>query len=209
MIIHFIWIGNDEIFQQYISNYQKCIKLNNGFDSLIWRNEDCLRLLEQYNLVEQWSKLTFICKCNFLKYLILDKFGGIYTDFDILWKVPFYKIINDFDFSQKDIILTSISNSYIYKNNVGSLMDDPFIISKPNIFKKCIDYCLNRTNLKYDGEYYHKTNQLMTHKLEPVGPFGLTEWLIEKNINFTHFPQETLLDNKGYFGVHAQKTNWK
>lgn len=209
MIIHFIWIGNDAIPQPYILNYQKCIRLNHGFDYLIWKNEDCLKILESYNFLELWSKLTFICKCNFLKYLILNEHGGIYTDFDIEWKVPFQKIMNNFDFPQKDIIFTSINNSYLYGEKIGPLIDDPFIISKPNMFKNCIEYCLNRTNLKNDGGHYYKTKELMPHKLEPVGPFGLTEWLIDNQINFSHFAQETLLDNNGYFGKHTQKMNWK
>ena len=210
MTVHFIWIGNNEVVPQpYVLNYQKCARLNSNFNCLVWKNKDCLQLLEHYNLVEQWSKLTFINKCNFLKYLILDKFGGIYTDFDITWKVRFQKIMYDFGFPQKDIILTSVSNSYVYESGIGPLMDDPFIISKPNMFKDCIEYCLNRTDLKNDGEHYHKTKELIPHKLEPVGPFGLTEWLIKKQINFANFPQETLLDSNGHFGIHAQKMNWK
>ena len=97
MTIHFIWIGSNEVVpQSYTFNYQKCIRLNPGYNYLLWKNEDCLKLLKRYDLVEQWSKLTFISKCNFLKYLILDKFGGIYTDFDIAWKIPFSKIMYDF-----------------------------------------------------------------------------------------------------------------
>ena len=138
MTIHFIWIGSNEVVpQSYTFNYQKCIRLNPGYNYLLWKNEDCLKLLKRYDLVEQWSKLTFISKCNFLKYLILDKFGGIYTDFDIAWKIPFSKIMYDFGFPQKDIILTSVSNSYVYKDGIGPLMDDPFIISKPNILGNC------------------------------------------------------------------------
>jgi len=209
MKVHYIWIGNDVIPQQYIINYQQCAKLNPGFEFTIWNNKSSLKLLESYKLLDSWSALTFICKCNLLKYLVLDKFGGIYTDFDIIWKIPFTKIMSDFNFYQKDIILSYLVNSYIYEDNIGPLMDDPFIISKPHIFKDCIHYCLDRTDLKNDGEHYIETKQLITHKLEPVGPFGLTEWLIKKQINFTCFSQETMLDNNGYFGNHVQKTNWK
>lgn len=209
MKVHFIWIGENEIPPIYINNYNKCFRLNYGYSFLIWKNNDCISLLKEYNLFDYWVGLSFICKCNLLKYLILDKFGGIYTDFDIDWKIPFNKIINDFGFPYKDIIITSIPRSYLTKNNqLTSLIDDPFIISKPGIFKSCIDYCINRTDLKKDGEYYFETGELRTHKLEPIGPFGLTEWLNQNDINYTHFSQETLLDHKGYFGSHAQKMTW-
>jgi hypothetical protein len=88
-------------------------------------------------------------------------------------------------------------------------MDDPFIISKPGIFGGCINYCRNRTNLKSDGELYEKTREIKNHKLEPMGPFGLTEWLIHDKIRFSYFPQETLLDHNGFFGAHQQKSTWK
>ena len=210
MLVHYIWVGGDNIPPSYLFNYQKCIKLNPGYSFLTWKDDDCISLLKEYNLFDYWINLTFICKCNLLKYLVLDKFGGIYTDFDITWKFSFNKIINDFKFPYKDIILTSIPRSYITEdNNITQLIDDPFIISKPGLFKSCIDYCMNRTNLKNDGEYYFETGKLKTHKLEPIGPFGLTEWLDKYKINYTHFSQETLLDNNGYFGSHAQKMNWK
>jgi len=209
MFIHYIWIGEESIPPLYLLNAQKCAKLNYGYSFLIWRNIDCISLLKEYNLFDYWTTLSFVCQCNLLKYLVLDKFGGIYTDFDISWKIPFDKIINDFGFPHKDIILTSIPRSYLTQDNVVPLIDDPFIISKPGLFKSCIDYCMSRTNLKNDGEYYFETGKLKTHKLEPIGPFGLTEWLNQQQINYVHFSQETLLDHNGYFGSHAQKMNWK
>ena len=179
MDVNYIWIGG-EVPLHYMNNYNKCFKLNPQFSFNIWRNEDCLDLISEFGLTEIFNSLSFICKCNLLKYAILHKFGGIYTDFDITWKQPFLKIMND-----------------------------PFIISKPNIFGSCIAYCRNRTQLKYDGEIYESTGQLKIHKLEPFGPFGLTEWLSYDKINYSHFLQETLLDTNGFFGVHQQKSIWK
>jgi hypothetical protein len=198
---HYIWIGGSDIPELYINNFQKCIRINPDFDFTIWRTNECLQLVEEYKLMEVFKPLTFICKCNFLKYLILHKFGGVYTDFDIEWKHPFSKIMNNYNFpGGSDLVLTSVD---------PTLMDDPFIIAKPNIMGKCITYCKNRTNLKYDGDLYKKTGVKKTHDLEPFGPFGLTSWLQTDKVNFTFFPQETLLDHNGFFGTHQQKGNWK
>ena len=200
MNVHYIWVGG-EVPPQYMNNFKKCSKLNPQFSFNIWRNEDCLKLVSEFGLIEMFNSISFICKCNLLKYIVLHKFGGIYTDFDITWKQPFLKIMNDFNYPNVDIVLTS--------TNESTLMDDPFIISKPNIFGSCIAYCRNRTQLKYDGEIYESTGQLKIHKLEPFGPFGLTEWLSYDKINYSHFLQETLLDTNGFFGVHQQKSIWK
>ena len=201
MEIHYIWIGNSNIPKKYISNYQKCVDLNKGFKFNIWQTEECLKLIEYYDLGNIFSSLSFISKCNLLKYVVLQKYGGIYTDFDITWKQPFAKIMNDFNFPNVDVVLTS--------TNENTLIDDPFIISKPNIFGSCITYCKNRTNLKYDGEIYEKTKQLVVHSLEPFGPFGLTEWLNVNQINYSYFPQEILLNSNGFLGIHEQKSIWK
>jgi hypothetical protein len=200
MDVHYIWIGGGEISTPYLNNFQKCSKLNPSFNFRIWRNDDCLKLIEEYQLIEIFSSLPFIGKCNLLKYIVLNKFGGIYTDFDIEWKVSFIKIMNDFNFPAVDVILTQTTDP---------LFDDPFIISKPNIFGSCITYCKNRTNLKIDGELYKRTGEIKNYKLEPFGPFGITEWLLNNRINFNYFPQETLLDHNGFFGKHQQKSTWK
>lgn len=194
--VHYIWIGGSEIPSPYLANYQKCIQLNPLFKFKIWRNEECLQLVSEYELMETFTPLTFICKYNLIKYLVLHKFGGIYTDFDIEWKVSFNEIMDKYP--NVDIILT---------HTLTPTIDDPFIISKSNIFGSLINYCKNKTELKYDGELYIKTGKIEIHKSEPFGPFSLTEWI--KNMNYISFPQQSLLDENGKYGIHFQKSNWK
>jgi hypothetical protein len=194
--VHYIWIGGSEISPHYLANFQRCAKLNPSLEFKIWRNEECLQLISEYELMETFTPLTFICKFNLIKYLILHKFGGIYTDFDIEWKVSFNEIINKYP--NVDVILT---------HTLTPIIDDPFIISKSNIFGGCIIYCKNRTELKYDGELYVETGKIEIHKAEPFGPFGLTEWI--KNINYISFPQQSLLDENGKYGIHSQRSTWK
>lgn len=210
MKVHYIWLGNDMIPSNYIKNFQECARINSNFPFQIWKNDDCLKLLDENNLTEYWSGLSFICKYNLIKYLILDRFGGIYTDFDISWKQPFFKIITDFRFGDVDIVSTVLDLSFIDDDGaLYPLIDDPFIISKPGILGPCIEYCKNRVNLKNDGDIYLKTGQLITHKSEPIGPFGLTEWALKNKLKISYFAQQGMLDNNGYFGNHLQKNNWK
>ncbi len=200
--VHYIWIGGSEISPHYLANFQRCAKLNPSLEFKIWRNEECLQLISEYELMETFTPLTFICKYNLIKYLVLHKFGGIYTDFDILWKYPFSKIMNDYNFSDTDMILTSCP---------PLLIDDPFIISKPNILGGCITYCKNKDKSKwhYDGDLYVKTERLEIHKAEPFGPFSLTEWIQQNNVNYRTFPQKSYLDKNGFYGDHQQVNTWK
>jgi hypothetical protein len=211
MNIHFIWIGGQQIPPKYIDNFNICQKLNPKSFCIIWNNDQCLALLEENNLMEYWNTLSFICKYNLLKYLILDRFGGIYSDLDITWKVPFAKILNDHEFSHFQALFTTVNTFTPVK--VGGafvdLVDDPFIVCQKGLLKKCIEYCQTRTNLTHDGDLYRKTGQLQPHKSEPVGPFGLTEWLYTKsNIKFNLMVQTDLLNGKGYYGHHDQKGEW-
>ena len=196
--VHYIWIGGSEIPSLYLANYQRCIQLNPSCNFLVWKNDECMKLVEEYGLMDVFTPLTFICKFNLIKYIVLHKFGGIYTDFDIEWKVPFGEIANKYNFPNVDIVLSS---------TLTPIIDDPFIITKPNIFGGLINYCKNRTELKYDGELYMETGKLEIHKSEPFGPFGLTEWI--KNMKYTSFPQQSLLDSNGRYGIHSQKSGWK
>ena len=118
---------------------------------LIWKNDECLKLVEEYGLMDIFTPLTFICKFNLIKYIVLHKFGGIYTDFDIEWKVPFNEIISKYNFPNVDVVLS---------HTLTPILDDPFIITKPNIFGGLINYCKNRTELKYDGELYMETGKI-------------------------------------------------
>jgi hypothetical protein len=133
-------------------------------------------------------------KCNLAKYAVLAKYGGIVTDLDIKWKKPFYQIERDNNFPQADLIVT-----YPFTSD---LFDEAFIIAKPGLFNDCLEYSKQRTNLKIDistGEQ---------HKLEPIGPFLLTEWINRKNINVSYFSQANYLDGNGHYGNHEQLGLW-
>ena len=210
MNIHFIWIGGQQVPLKYINNFNTCQKLNPEFSCILWNNDQCLELLKENNLLEYWSTLSFICKCNLLKYLILDKFGGIYSDLDIIWKIPFVKILNNLGFNYFNAIFTVLNNNPInIRGTFFNLIDDPFIMCQKGILGKYIDYCKVRTNLKYDGDLYNTSGQLKIHKLEPVGPFSLTEWLYtESNIKFNLMDQSDLLNGRCLYGYHEQNTKW-
>ena len=69
---------------------------------------------------------------------------------------------------------------------------------------------MNRTNLKYNGDLYLDTGYLVIHEAEPIGPFGLTEWLYNNKIKLASFSQEVYLDcYNGIYGLHEQNMTWQ
>ena len=192
-MIHYIWIGGD-IPVKYMSNIKTCSQLNNGYQITYWKDNDIISLISKLNLIELFNSISFIGKCNLAKYAVLAKYGGIVTDLDIKWKKPFYQIERDNNFPQADLIVT-----YPFTSD---LFDEAFIIAKPSLFNDCLEYSKQRTNLKIDistGEQ---------HKLEPIGPFLLTEWINRKNINVSYFSQANYLDGNGHYGNHEQLGLW-
>ena len=211
MLTHYIWIGDNDIPVNYLTNLETCKQLNPNYEFKIWRDEECSQLLSEYNLLEFYSSIpTLISKTSVLRYLILDKFGGIYSDFDIEWRTPFDVILKN-EGTDTGLLLTF--NPYASMTIDGKniyLLDDPFIYSEPGILKKCIDYCKARTYLVNDGDWYLKTGELKTHVLEPVGAFGLTKWVYSNDIDINFFSQIGFIDQlNGIYGFHEQKTNWK
>ena len=201
MIVHTIWLGSD-IPVRYQVNIKTHQLLNPGFHFIHWSDNDVIKLLTEYNLIDLYNTLSFISKFNLAKYIVLDKFGGVFTDLDIKWKKPFIQIMNDYNFNQVDLILTHSAYPNFYINNkLTALLDDPFIISKQGVLSECINYRINRT-LRIDPS----TNKI--HKAEPIGPFLLTEWVHNNKIKTSVFNQENYLDWNGYYGNHEQLGLW-
>jgi hypothetical protein len=213
MLVHFIWIGDKEIPQEYIYNYNRCISLNYNTQFRVWQNDSVLALIQDSGYEEYWNKLTFICKYNFVKYLILGKYPGIYSDLDIYWNKSFVEILKYMN-PRADILVSAITHGKIFlDNNDFTLLDDPFIyVKKPGLYLDCLEFCKNRPqeDLKYNGEHFEKTGEKIIRQEEPIGPFGMTNWIKRNNINVDFFYQYRKLDTEiGEYGFHKQVNTWK
>lgn len=203
MFIHTMWIGT-EIPIRYHGNVDRFRSLNSGFQHMHWEENDVMNLLRDYGFLDLYRSMpSFITKFNLAKYTLLDKFGGVFTDLDILWKRSFTEIMNDQGFNEVDIILTRPADTkhYYINNQLVYLLDDPFIITRPNLFRACINF-RSRRNLRIDP----KTG--VTHKAEPIGPFLLTEWLHANPIRVRSFSQPEFLSSIGHYGYHEQMDLW-
>ena len=90
--LHFIWLGKKEIpihFNDFIIEWRQNYK---DYDIIIWNDE----MVERENLVPDELKKYYFSdfpeafKADILRYIILNKYGGIYldTDFECLKKIP-------------------------------------------------------------------------------------------------------------------------
>lgn len=208
-IVHYIWLGGNEIPPNYLDNFNNCQELNSHYIFYKWRDREFNIIMEEHKLLNYANSLSFICKYNLFKYLLLNKFGGVYTDFDIKWKVSFSQLIGLYKPPYIDLLLTMMNDPNVVGNKLVNVLDDPFIISEKGVLGDCVNFCINRTQLRYDGDIYLREKRLEIYKSEPIGPFGLTEWIYKRNPKVSFFPQKNFLDSNGFYGQHEQKNNWK
>ena len=59
MLVHYIWIGENDIPKEYILNLENCKNLNPNHTFKIWKNNESIQLLKDNNLFEYWNVVWF------------------------------------------------------------------------------------------------------------------------------------------------------
>lgn len=215
-IINYIWLGESEISKHYFENVNTCYRLNPKYQINIWRDTDCIKLINKYNLNSEYSVLSGIQRYNFIKYLIMHDTGGVYTDFDIKWKVSFDVLMNlphryHGDFWPLNVEHSIDNNLYFpfYIKSDVTIADDPFFICMPGIMLQCLLYCKTRKKYNYDIELFYKTGIKQIHQSEPYGPYGLTEWLQKFDIKFNLFFSEEVIERNSVYANHENGQSWR
>jgi mannosyltransferase OCH1-like enzyme len=141
-IIHFIWVNfkneldqNPIIPQKYLDNLKNVKKINSNYKIKIWNGYDCNKFVRKYfpDKINIYWKLPYpIQRCDYIRFLILYIYGGIYSDMD-RYSIKSYDTILE-KYSYYDIILTQLSSSL-------NIINNDIIISKPknSFILKCID----------------------------------------------------------------------
>ena len=211
MIVHYIWIVG-EIPHKYKKNIDICYKLNPKHHYMIWLERDVDRMMK--NEPSEIQELYFnpknlINKYNTAKYTILKNYGGVYTDLDIEWKIPFNRIEQENGFPiYVDLVTThSAYPEFMIKGQLMKVLDDPFMIAKQGIFQDCLEY--RKERIGKERTDVTKPDSILPHEIEPIGPFLLTEWVYNKNIKASIINQKGYLDWSGHYGIHEQFGNWK
>lgn len=121
--------------------------LNKGFKVNIYDDKECIAILKKHYGDLHKNIFEFIqdgpIKADFWRVCVLFKFGGVYTDVDV---VPF-KPLNDFVEDNVDFVTCSaIDKRFMYNPN--------FIIAKKgcNILRRCINWYINKYN-KSENKY--------------------------------------------------------
>lgn len=196
-VAHFISIDQAIATDRYKECIRSFIKLHPYFEVKVWNEKDVNYLLNKVGNVNYFNNLsTFINKYNFIKYLILDLYGGWYIDLDIEWKKSLYHWIADRGISKFPEMIIPV-RSLLREDKVNyNNLDDMLLYSDKNIFGHLIQFAKTRTDIDESRPY------------EPFGPISLSRWA--KEVNFTReYLYEWEIQKNGTYCHHLGSQSWK
>jgi hypothetical protein len=170
----------------------------------VWHDEDIDQLLKEddedfFNTI---NTLSPIYKFDYVRYLILQKFGGAYFDIDI-------EIIKDF------IPLLDKNNIYINEGTSGNYLENCLMVASQDeassspFFERIKDHCKDNILLNYN-----KCLNDVRHTLYTVGANALSKFIIKQlkyfpiKFNVLAFEHFGSLTNSLSFCRHHYTNNW-
>jgi inositol phosphorylceramide mannosyltransferase catalytic subunit len=123
-LIHFIWvdknnIGNDNVFvpQKYLDGISKWKELYADWTIKLWKGSEILHIINNINsdIIKKtfYNYKHFICKLDFVRFLILYLYGGLYLDCDTYCH-------KKYDFTKhKSLVLIKEPENNVKKNYPG------------------------------------------------------------------------------------------
>lgn len=199
-LAHFIFFSLGSLPKFYNDCYSSFVKKHPSYRTILWTPPDIEYFLRLEDKLEEFYELkTFINKYNFVKYSILDKYGGWYVDLDIMWNRTLDELITD-KFKKNNVtdvdLFIPVRSFPREKQRDFKRNDDMLVYAKPGIFGELIEFAKNRTDVDYSRKY------------EPFGPISLSMWLDQCSYSRIYMFEDEIQDN-GYYCHHANKQGWK
>jgi mannosyltransferase OCH1-like enzyme len=179
-IIHQIWLSKDNTepkpFLKYLAQTWK--KNNPKWEYMYWDNEKVDKLLkEDYpKYYDIFYNIKFIIqKCDFIRCLILYKYGGLYIDLDFASVKSIEPLIQDHDFfiteepASHSIMLEYFHKYYLTNAFIATIPKHPFIL---NIIKSTIKN-LKKINIEIFKD--RGKDQMLFFILYTTGPLFISE----------------------------------
>lgn len=162
-IIHRLLLYDNTYPSNALEYINKFHKIHPEFYHICWTNDDIQEILtDNEKLI--YNSLVNIQKSDYARYIVLNKFGGIYVDYDIdvLQSIyPIYisnKYKNTVLFTEKIISseFTEITKSYPIRNNIPESpirIANYIIMAQPNSLTYVINMCNERIKLPIKTDY--------------------------------------------------------
>jgi len=173
-IVHQIYgIFQDGIKLEDISIFKEAVNktkkfcLNQNYEYKMWSLEDCEKLLTEhyFEYIELWNDFRYpIQKCDFIRYCILNTYGGCYIDCDVH---PIKSLEDIFESDQYFVHWSDDIKKKPYNAVIGSKKNNPLFLE---IIKEVQKSFYEKESLKYyirkRGRFvYHTTGHSMLNRV--------------------------------------------
>ena len=196
--VHYIWVGDAVIPEEYLANMEAAKLLNPNYEFKFWRDEDFIQKFPDFS--DRYKTATIFHKLQLARYFFVDTYGGIYTDFDIKWKVGFDVVFNRFDSCQMVFNCRDDIVKYSTDGTETPHIDDFVFASKPGKVKSFIEFAdkhIDRTT----------TNKFLN--IEILSFLLLTTWAGWQE-GVSHLTtSEVSKKEESIFGIHNNHLTWQ
>jgi mannosyltransferase OCH1-like enzyme len=161
MIIHQIWFGTipnrmaaSQTFKKLKSCRESWSLLNPNLLHMIWNKTQVIDLIKTYysEFYELFHTYKYeIQRCDFARYCILHRYGGMYVDMDYKCKKPFEQVF--LEWNQQDVYCVETPNSI----NEHTMVSNSLMISytREHLFWKMLLLEMNKAIDKYKESSKH------------------------------------------------------
>lgn len=194
-ILHLIWIGNKEQPNYVMEHLSKWKKLMPNWEIILWTNDDLIEEKISSNILELLYKINNGAqKADILRYFVVEKYGGVYVDADIIPNNSLDPIITQL-YDTSLVICHDLDITWAYIINA-------FFAAVPNhpVLKRACEECENNLVINTEDIHMHSGPRL----------FGECIFLNEKS-DIKCLPNKFFYHNINYenrFGTHMYAKNW-
>lgn len=208
--LHQIWIGDRNIPDEYSSYRQKFEKYFPEYEFILWDNESVKNIKIPDSLKEFYydDSLHTVFKCDILRYLIVNTYGGLYFDIDFE-PIKFFPDA----FLQFEFLGARQNNGEIAIGFFGSVKNSNILNKVINGLFDNIMFCKNDS--KYKTEYIYKMtgpeyfNNIVKQNL------GVKDFVFTKEYFYPYWFTESSRKNEDFkitsplsYAVHHWKSSW-
>jgi len=222
--IHQIWWqGYSNLSPEFKRNRDIFIKNHPNFKFILWDEKLIDKLIKEeykyiFDEIENLN-LELIQKIDLVKYLILYKYGGVYTDIDIISvkniidlfttenKIIFFKMNIGVNWTEKIVLkLFNLDNSFIVNN--GFIISPPKNIFWINLIYCCIDSCKKSTILNKSKLFkiFNTTGPaIISREIQK----NMSEYIIhDYTVSEPCFPLLECVPHENTYLIHKHNLSW-
>jgi mannosyltransferase OCH1-like enzyme len=204
MTIHFLAPEDKDKWEPI---WDKCFNTwaQTSYDLNVWTDEGIDKLLKEDDdefYINYLSNLHPIYKFDYVRYLILEKYMGIYIDIDI-------KLIKDF------IPLLDPTSIYLAEGTSGNYVENCLMVASNNkhyssaFFERVKEFCKDKIKLNYSKCLKHKRQVVYNVGARALSEFVITQHKFFKvNINRLAYEHFGSLENTLSFTKHYYTNSW-